>query len=72
MSYSAWFRCAEGCDFRAGLDEVVYRCPRCDGLLEVAHDVDALRRRPAAEWKALFEGRFRTGPGVLASGVWGK
>ncbi|MFO0581130.1 MAG: threonine synthase [Anaeromyxobacter sp.] len=70
--YTAWFRCAEGCDFRASLDEVVYRCPRCDGLLEVAHDVDALRGRSAAEWKALFEARFRTGPGVLASGVWGK
>jgi threonine synthase len=70
--FSAWFRCAEGCDFRAALDEVVYRCPRCDGLLEVAHDVAALRARPAAEWKALFEARFRTGPGVLSSGVWGK
>jgi threonine synthase len=72
MPYSAWFRCAEGCDFRAALDEVVYRCPRCDGLLEVAHDLDALRQRPAAEWKALFGARYRTGPGPYASGVWGK
>jgi threonine synthase len=71
-SFSAWFRCADGCDFRASLAEVVYRCPRCQGLLEVEHDLDALRVRSAADWKALFDGRFRTGPWPLGSGVWGK
>ncbi len=71
-SFSAWFRCAEGCAYRAPLTEVVYRCPSCQGLLEVEHDLDALRRRPAAEWKALFEGRFRGGSWPLGSGVWGK
>ena len=70
--FSAWFRCADGCAFRAPLTEVVYRCPRCQGLLEVEHDLDALRRRSAAEWKALFEGRFRGGEWPLGSGVWGK
>ncbi|MGA8890713.1 MAG: threonine synthase [Anaeromyxobacteraceae bacterium] len=70
--FSAWFRCAEGCDFRAPLTEVVYRCPRCEGLLEVEHDVDALAKVPAAEWKALFEGRFRGGAWPHGSGVWGK
>jgi threonine synthase len=69
---SAWFRCAEGCDFRASLTEVVYRCPRCEGLLEVEHDLDALRRRSGTEWKALFEGRFRGGDWPFGSGVWGK
>ena len=71
-TFSAWFRCAEGCAFRAPLTEVVYRCPTCQGLLEVEHDVDALRRRSAGEWKALFEGRFRGGEWPLGSGVWGK
>ncbi len=70
--FSAWFRCAEGCAFRAPLTEVVYRCPRCQGLLEVEHDLDALRAVPAADWKALFEGRFRGGAWPLGSGVWGK
>lgn len=70
--FSAWFRCAEGCDFRAPLTEVVYRCPRCEGLLEVEHDTDALAKVPAAEWKALFEGRFRGGAWPYGSGVWGK
>jgi len=70
--YSAHFRCAGDCDFRAALTEVVYRCPRCRGLLEVEHDLEALRRVGAAEWKDLFDRRFRLGPWPLGSGVWGK
>jgi threonine synthase len=70
--FSSWFRCADGCDFRAELTEVVYECPRCGGLLEVAHDEAALATRSAAEWKALFDGRFRLGPWPYGSGVWGK
>jgi threonine synthase len=71
-SFSAWFRCGAGCDFRADLTDVVYECPRCGGLLEVEHDRAALARRPAAEWKALFDGRFKVGPWPHGSGVWGK
>jgi threonine synthase len=71
-SFSAWFRCADGCDFRAELTEVVYECPKCGGLLEVEHDRAALARRSAAEWKALFDSRFRLGPWPFGSGVWGK
>jgi len=69
---SSWFRCSEGCDFRAALTEVVYQCPRCGGLLEVEHDRAALRQRTPAEWKALFEMRYRGGPWPYGSGVWGK
>lgn len=72
MTFRAWFRCSDGCDWRAELTEAVYRCPRCQGLLEVEHDLAALRERSAAEWKALFDGRFRRGPWPLGSGVWGK
>jgi threonine synthase len=70
--FSSWFRCAEGCDFRAALTEVVYECPRCGGLLEVEHDVEALRARSGAEWKALFDSRFKLGAWPYGSGVWGK
>jgi len=70
--YSARFRCAGDCDFRAPLTEVVYRCPRCGGLLEVEHDLAALRTRGAEEWRDLFDRRFRLGPWPLGSGVWGK
>jgi threonine synthase len=69
---SAWFRCSEGCDFRAELTEVVYTCPKCGGLLEVEHDVAALATRSAADWKALFDSRFKLGPWPFGSGVWGK
>jgi len=69
---SAWFRCAEGCDFRAELVDVVYECPRCGGLLEVEHDRAALAARSGDEWKALFDGRFRLGAWPYGSGVWGK
>src|SRR5512145_2404408 len=69
---SAWFRCSDGCDFRAELTEVVYTCRRCGGLLEVEHDLAALGTRPAPEWKALFDSRFKLGPWPFGSGVWGK
>jgi len=68
----ASFRCSDGCDFRAELTEVVYRCPRCQGLLEVDHDLAALRARTGAAWRALFDERFRVGPWPLGSGVWGE
>jgi threonine synthase len=70
--FSAAFRCADGCDFRAPLTDVVYECPRCGGLLEVEHDRAALAARSAAEWKALFDGRFKLGAWPYGSGVWGK
>lgn len=69
---SAWFRCSEGCDFRAELTDVVYTCTRCGGLLEVEHDVEALATRSAADWKGLFDSRFKLGPWPFGSGVWGK
>jgi len=72
MSFRAVFRCGEGCDVRAELTEVIYRCPRCGGLLEVEHDVEALKARSADDWKALFDTRFKIGPWPLGSGVWGK
>jgi threonine synthase len=71
-TFHASFRCSDGCDFTAELTEVVYRCPRCQGLLEVEHDLAALRERSGAEWRALFDERFRVGPWPLGSGVWGK
>ncbi len=53
------------------LDEVVYR-DAAGGLLDVEHDIDALRQRTAAEWKTLFESRSGSHAWPYASGVWGK
>jgi threonine synthase len=65
---SAWFTCFAGCEERYPLDEVRYRCARCGGLLDVRHDLDALRGRfPAASaWQRLFAERAELG------GVWSK
>ncbi len=70
--FTASYRCGEGCDFQAPLTDVIYRCSRCGGLLEVEHDLAALGRRSAAEWRSLFDGRFKLGPWPFGSGVWGK
>ncbi len=72
LPYRSRYVCGEGCAFEAELTEVLYRCPKCGGLLEVSHDLAALKQKPPHEWKELFAAR-RTEPRLpLASGVWGK
>jgi len=70
--FSAEFRCISGCAGGYPLDQVIYRCPRCGDLLEVVHDLAALRQRSAAEWKELFALRWRATDEPWGSGVWGK
>jgi threonine synthase len=72
MSYDCWFECIRGCGRRYSIYDVVYRCEDCGGLLEVKHDMAALKDRSAAQWKALFDGRTRTNEWPYGSGVWGK
>src|SRR5215470_20266193 len=72
MSFSAVFRCIAGCAGSYALDEVLYRCPRCGDLLEVAHDLDALRHRSGAAWIKLFDDRYQKTHWPYGSGVWGK
>ena len=58
----------------APLVDLIYppRCPLCGALLEVSHDLEALRTVPADEWKRRFESRFGSSRLPQASGVWGK
>src|SRR3989441_5157012 len=72
MSYNAWFSCINGCPGEYSLLEVIYRCPTCGDLLEVQHDVEALRSRSAAAWIQLFDDRYRRNTYPYGSGVWGK
>ena len=72
MKYDAWFQCSEGCDEKYPLNEVIYRCRQCNGLLEVKHDIDLLRRRSGAAWKELFNERYMRTQYPYGSGVWGK
>ena len=72
MSYSAAFRCIAGCPGSYPLDSILYRCPTCEGLLEVAHDLEALRDRSAAAWMRLFDERYKRTTWPYGSSVWGK
>jgi threonine synthase len=70
--YRAVFRCFAGCDGEYPLTQPLYRCPKCDGLLEVAHDIAALRDRSASAWMKLFDDRWMRTQWPYGSGVWGK
>jgi threonine synthase len=70
--FRAQFRCIAGCAGSYPLEQVIYRCPTCGDLLEVAHDMAALASRSGAEWKQLFGERWRSVEEPYGSGVWGK
>jgi threonine synthase len=72
MSHNAWFQCINACEGRFSLLEIIYRCPSCGDLLEVRHDLDALRTRSPAAWMQLFDDRCRRNAYPYGSGVWGK
>ena len=72
MSYHSWLRCVRGCEQHHSIYETRYRCETCGGLLDVEHDIEALKQHTAAEWKKRFEERTRTAAWPYNSGVWGK
>jgi threonine synthase len=72
VNYSAHFSCLSGCEGRWPVTQAIYNCPKCGGLLQVSHDMDALRNRSAAEWKAIFDDRYKGTKWPYGSGVWGK
>ncbi len=72
MPYSAVFRCIAGCKAEHLLSEPLYRCPTCHNLLEVAHDLDALRGRSPGAWIRLFDERYKRTTWPYGSSVWGK
>ncbi len=71
-AYDAWFQCFRGCAGRYPLTEVIYTCPTCGGLLEVAHDMAVLKRESGAYWRALFDRRYMRTEWPYGSSVWGK
>jgi threonine synthase len=73
MDFHAEFRCLLGCDVAFPLTQPIYRCPRCGGLLEVVHDLAALRAaRGPKDWMRLFDDRYKRTHWPYGSGVWGK
>jgi len=72
MKYDSWLTCVRGCGEKYSIYDVMYHCPECGGLLDVEHDLDALRNRSGLEWKDLFNERTHTNQWPYGSGVWGK
>ncbi len=70
--YRAWFECISGCGVTYPLDRIVYRCETCGGLLEVNHDLEALKKRSSAAWIRMFEERQFSTRYPYGSGVWSK
>ncbi len=72
MTYRAVLRCIAGCPDEHSLLSSLYRCPTCDNLLEVVHDLDALRNRAPGAWIRLFDERYKRTTWPYGSSVWGK
>ncbi len=74
MQPRAWFQSvsADAGDARHPLNEVIYRCPTTGSLLEVVHDLDALKQRSAAGWMRVFDERYGRTRWPYGSGVWSK
>jgi threonine synthase len=72
MSYRAVFRCISGCPGEFPLEQPIYRCPACGNLLEVAHDLAALRQVRPKAWIRRFDERYKSTAWPYGSSVWGK
>jgi threonine synthase len=72
VEYRAVFRCTNGEHGQWSVEDVLYRCPTCGSLLEVAHDLNALRARSPSAWMRLFDERYKRTTWPYGSGVWGK
>ena len=70
--YRVTLRCINGCPTEHSLLKPIYRCPTCDSLLEVTHDLKALRNRSAGSWMRLFDDRYKRTTWPYGSAVWGK
>jgi threonine synthase len=71
-SYHAVFRCSAGCPGDHSIWQPIYHCPTCGDLLQVVHDLDALRHRSPVAWMRLFDDRYKRTAWPYGSGVWGK
>jgi threonine synthase len=72
MEYQAWFQCIGECGEKHELDEIVYKCNSCGGLLEVRHNIERLKQQKPYYWMKLFDDRYLRTEWPYGSGVWGK
>src|SRR6185436_2160142 len=72
VTFSARFTCLSGCTGTWPVTQAIYSCPTCGGLLQVEHDMQALRTRSGEQWRTLFDQRYKGTRWPYGSGVWGK
>lgn len=71
MKHRCWFQCIDPeCGETYEIFEVVYRCRKCNELLEVVHDEVSLAKTRPETWKGLFDDRIRSNQWPYGSGVW--
>ncbi|MCX8000080.1 MAG: threonine synthase, partial [Leptospiraceae bacterium] len=71
--YFAQFECINpSCKTTYGIDEVIYTCKKCNSLLQVSHDINALREKSPEEWKQIFDKRWGDARFPNTSGIWNK
>ncbi len=69
----AHYVCFEGCEgVSYPLDQVIYHCEECGGLLDVEHDLDALKQTTGAQWRERLDNRPLRAGHEGGSGVWSK
>ncbi|MEA1997176.1 MAG: threonine synthase, partial [Gemmatimonadota bacterium] len=73
MDYNCFYRCIDTeCRATYPIDEIIYNCTECGSLLEVAHDIDALKGKSPGRWRKLFDTRYKSAEWPYGSTVWGK
>ena len=68
--YRAWFESIRDPGETYPLDEIVYT-DREGGLLQVAHDMEELKKTSGEDWKERFRNRAHGNEWPYGSGVWG-
>ena len=71
-TFRAILRCIAGCDGDHSLLTPIYHCPTCNDLLEVHHDIEALKERSPGSWMKVFDERYKRTTWPYGSAVWGK
>jgi threonine synthase len=69
---AAFYCCADCGEPPHALSEIIYTCPRCSSLLEVRHDLGALKTKTGSQWREHFDRRLGAIKWPFASGVWNK
>lgn len=75
QEFIAYLQCMD-CKRQYDINEVLFRCPVCNGLLDVVHDIQLLKKYSANYWKELFDERSsmngRSKNYLNSSGIWSK